>query len=173
MIGEKIWLLTVFVLISSIVFSFSICAENNGLEENSSEKITEFTGILTFILFGLATLILPLTYVHKSIKKNAKKDTRAIIIFRSFKPAFKSSHLIIGVGALGFISLHAYLALENWNIFLTIGLMMVWTNILPGFLYYSKFFDEDVSNNLYKIHVSIIFRILIIVVLYVGHVYEV
>lgn len=167
---KRIRLITSLLLVSLIIFSISGVDEDQNSKEIRSVKISEFTGILTFILIALATLILPLTYIHRFVRKYTERDTRIRKVFRSFNPFFKRFHLIIGIGALVLLTLHAYLTIDRWDMFLPIGLLMVWANILPGVLFYSNFFNEYVSNRLYQIHVSIIFRILIVIILYVGHV---
>lgn len=171
MIGDKIKMVSCLILVSFMMFSTSAQAVEQGSLD--FQDITKITGVSTFVLFALATLILPITYLHRFVRKNAGKNTTVRKIFRSLKPFSRRSHLIIGVGALILVTFHAYLAIEGWNIFLILGLMMVWINILPGLFYYSAFFDEGVSRILYKVHVSIIFRVLIIIVLYAGHMFVV
>lgn len=169
MIGNITKIITLFIMISSLVFSLNAKAVNLELVSYYIQNLNEFTGVLTFGLFALATLILPLRFLHRYVRKITDKNTPIRRNFRIFQPIYKGLHFVVGVSALGFITFHAYLAFEGWNTFLIIGLLMIWTNILPGLFYYSKFFNDRLSEKSYKIHVSIIFRILIIAVLYSGH----
>lgn len=158
------------ILIVCIVFSFNVQADEDEGEGEDFEELAELTGNLNYILFGLSALILPWKYIYKSMIKNVEKDSTSRNLLRHFNSFAKKSHLFIGAGAFGVISYHAYITIDKWNILLPVGLALVGLYVLTGVLFYIKFLNSKLRKILYKFHSSLIFLIITIVIMYLGHI---
>ena len=157
------------ILIFCIVFSFNAHADEDEESGEVFEELTELTGNLNYVLFGLSALILPWRYVHKFMIKNMKKDNPLRDLLKRLNSFFKKSHLLIGTAAFGVISYHAYITIDKWNILLPLGLTLMGVYVITGALFYINSFNSKVRKILYYFHSSLIFLIITIIVMYMGH----
>lgn len=167
--SRKILKILSLILIIVLVFSINAHADENKEGGEGFDELKELTGNLNYILFGLAVIILPWKYFYKFIMKNVDKDSTLRNVFSSLNSFVKKSHMIIGAGAFGVISYHAYITMDKWNILLPLGLALVGIYVITGILFYIKSLNSKLRSIMYKVHRSIIFLIITVAILYAGH----
>lgn len=152
----------VFSLVLMLLLSSSSILDAQEGEEEEEEEVTEeyieLTGTLNYVLFGLAAVMIFWKYLKKIFSE-----------LKKFHNIVKYIHCIVGFGAAGTITFHAYLTLPKWNFALIIGLVLIWAYVLTGAIFWLKKIPARLKKWSYTVHAHVVFLIITASFLYLGH----